>query len=129
MLIATSLPPSLCLNQFLLCFFVIWGQLGGFGVILGSRSAAVFSSVGYLGSSPDPGCEFLASTSPKNTGERSKTILFDEYDESEWSSLITNRDNFKLNKNTILPYSSSFDPVSSPSKHLLKIVFFTSFFI
>ena len=47
MLIATSLPPSLCVNQFLLCFFVIWGQLGGFGIIFMSRSAAAagFSSV------------------------------------------------------------------------------------
>ena len=37
-----DLAPSLRLNQFLLCFFVIWGQLGGFGVILRSRSAAFF---------------------------------------------------------------------------------------
>ena len=39
---------------------------------------------GYLGSSPDPGCEFPASTSQKNTEERSKIILFNEYDKSEW---------------------------------------------
>ena len=39
---------------------------------------------GYLGSSPDPGCEFPASTSQKNTGESFKTMLFDEYEESEW---------------------------------------------
>ena len=57
------------------------------------------STVGYLGSSPDPGCQFPASTSPKNTGESSKIILFDEYDESEWRSLITKDDNFLLNKN------------------------------
>ena len=42
---SSSLPPNLCLNQFLLCFFVIWGQLGGFWVVLRSRSAVVFSSV------------------------------------------------------------------------------------
>ena len=36
---------------------------------------------------------------------------------------------FKLNKNKNFPYSSSFDPVSSPSNHLLKNHFFTSFFI
>ena len=44
MLTATPPPPylqvySLCWNQFLFCFFVIWGQLGGFGIILSSRSA------------------------------------------------------------------------------------------
>ena len=39
---------------------------------------------GYLGSSPDPGCLFPASTSPKNTGEWSKIILFNEYDKSKW---------------------------------------------
>ena len=38
-------------------------------------------------------------------------------------------DNFLLNKNMNFPYSLSFDPVSSPSNHLLKIIFFTSFFI
>ena len=36
-------------------------------------------------------------------------------------------DYFLLNKKTIFPYSSSFDPVSSPSNHLLKKHFFTSF--
>ena len=41
-----------------------------------------------------------------------------------WSQ---NTNIFKLNKNTIFPYSSSFDPVSSPSNHLLKNHFFTSF--
>ena len=35
------LPPSLCLSQFLLCIFLIWG----FGVVLRSRSAVVFSFV------------------------------------------------------------------------------------
>ncbi len=30
---------------------------------------------GYLGSSPDPGCEFPAFMSPKNTGERSLCSL------------------------------------------------------
>ena len=43
-----------------------------------------------------------------------------------WSQ---NTNIFKLNKNTIFPYSFSFDPVSSPSNHLLKNSFFTSFFI
>jgi len=39
-------------------------------------------------------------------------------------------DNFLLNKNMNFPYSSSFDPVSSPSNHLLKNHFFkTSFFM
>ena len=84
---------------------------------------------GYLGSSPDPGCEFPASTSPKNTGESSKIILFNEYDEYKWASLMPKHDNFLLNKNMNFPYSLSFDPVSSPSNHLLKIIFFTSFFI
>jgi hypothetical protein len=84
---------------------------------------------GCLGSSPDPGCEFPASTSPKNTGESSKIILFNEYDEYKWASLMPKHDNFLLNKNMNFPYSLSFDPVSSPSNHLLKIIFFTSFFI
>jgi hypothetical protein len=30
---------------------------------------------GYLGSSPDPGCQFPASISPKNTEERSMCSL------------------------------------------------------
>ena len=34
-----------------------------------SREAEEAMKSGYLGSSPDPGCEFPASTSPKNTGE------------------------------------------------------------
>jgi len=38
---------------------------------------------GYLGSTPDPGCEFPAFKGPKITGERYKIILFDEYDESD----------------------------------------------
>ena len=84
---------------------------------------------GCLGSSPDPGCEFPASTSPKNTGESSKIILFNEYDEYKWASLMPKHDNFLLNKNMNFPYSLSFDPVSSPSNHLLKIILFTSFFI
>jgi len=52
---------------------------------------------GYLGSAPDLGRECRASISPKNTGEMSKTILFNQYDESEWWSLITNQDKFKSN--------------------------------
>ncbi len=51
-----------------------------------------------MGSAPDPGCECRASTSPKNTGERSKIILLNEYNESELSSLMTNHDNFQLNE-------------------------------
>ena len=78
---------------------------------------------GYLESSPDPGCQFPASTSPKNMGEMFKIILFNEYDESEWSSLMTKRDNLLLNKNNNFLYSSSFDPMSSPSNHLLKNIF------
>ena len=84
---------------------------------------------GYLGGAPDPGCELTASTSPKNTGERSKIILYNEYDESEWSSVMTNHDNSQSNKNTSFPYSFSFHPLSGPTKHLLKITFFASFFI
>ena len=57
--------------------------------------------MGYLGGAPDPGCELTASTSPKNTGKRSKIILFNEYDESEWSSVMTNHDNSQANKNKI----------------------------
>ena len=41
-----------------------------------------------------------------------------------WSQ---NTNIFKLNKNTIFPFSSSFDPVSSPSNHLLKIYFLHHF--
>ena len=89
----------------------------------------VHQILGYLGSTPDPGCEFPAFKGPKNTGERYKIILFDEYDESDWWSLITNHDNFHLNKNTFFPYSSSFDPVSSSSNHLQKIKKFTPFLI
>ena len=40
-----------------------------------------------------------------------------------------NTNTFKWNKNTFFSYSSSFDPVSSPSNHLLKIIIYTSFFI
>jgi len=43
--------------------------------------------------------------------------------------LITKHDNFLLNKNTNFQYSSSFDPMSGPSNHLLKIIISTSFFI
>ena len=56
----------------------------------------------------------------KNTEKRSKNILYNEYGESELSSVMTNHNNSQLNKNTIFPYSSSFDPVSSPSNHLQK---------
>ena len=84
---------------------------------------------GYLGSSPDPGCEFPAFISPKNTEERNKIILSNVYEESNWWSLITNHDNSHLNKKTFFPYSSSFDPVSSSSNHLPKIKKFTPFLI
>ena len=84
---------------------------------------------GYLGGAPDPGCELTASTSPKNTGKRSKLILCNEYDESEWSSVMTNHDNSQSNINTSFPYSFSFHPLSGPTKHLPKITFFASFFI
>jgi len=104
--------------------------LTGRGASVIAYSAATSPSApGCLGSSPDPGCEFPASTSPKNTGESSKIILFNEYDEYKWASLMPKHDNFLLNKNMNFPYSLSFDPVSSPSNHLLKIIFFTSFFI
>ena len=59
----------------------------------------------------------------------SKIILFNEYDKSEWLSVMTKHDTSQLNKNTIIPYSPTFDPVSSSSKHLLKIIFLTAFFI
>ncbi len=88
---------------------------------------ALASSSGYLGGAPDPGCEFTASTSPKNTGERSKIILYNEYGESEWSSVMTNHNSSQSNKNTIFPYSFSFHLVSGPTKHLLNITFFASF--
>ena len=84
---------------------------------------------GYLGGAPDPGCELTASTSPKNTEKRSKIILYNEYDESEWSSVMTNHDNSQSNINTSFPYSFSFHPLSGPTKHLPKITFFASFFI
>ncbi len=80
----------------------------------------IFTS-GYLESSPGPGCQFPAYISQKNTGEISEIILFNEYDESEWWWLITNHDNSQ--------FSSSFDPVSSPSNHLLKNHFFYIIFI
>ena len=51
---------------------------------------------GYLESSPDSGCQFPASISPKNTEEMSKIILFNEYDESEWASLMPKHDNFQI---------------------------------
>lgn len=50
-----------------------------------------------------------------------KIILFSEYNESEWWSYITNSDNSLLNTNSNFPYSSSLDPVSRPSNHLLKV--------
>ena len=50
--------------------------------------ASAFPSAGVefnmaTGSSPDPGCQFPASTSPKNSEKISKIISFNEYDESE----------------------------------------------
>jgi hypothetical protein len=93
-----------------------------------SLSWRLSHSEGYLGSSPDPGCEFPACTSPQNTGEKSKIILFNEYDESEWSSLMPKHDIFLLNNNMNFLYSSNFDPVFSPSNHLLKSTFVASFF-
>jgi len=44
-------------------------------------------------------------------------------------SFLPKHDNFLLYKNMNFPYSFFFDPVSSPSNHLLKIIFLTSFFI
>ena len=72
---------------------------------------------------PDPGCEFTDFTSPKIKGEKSKIILFNENDESEWSSVITNHDNSHLNKTRF------FRTLFLGSKHLLKIIFFYIFFI
>ncbi len=63
---------------------------------------------GWVRPAPNPGCDFVASTFPKKTGEKYKIILFNEYDESEWSSVMTNHDNFQLNRNRIfgtLPHS------------------------
>ena len=91
-------------------------------------TVTVYNPKGYLGGAPDPGCEFTASTSPKKTEKRSKIILHNEYDESELSSVMINRNNFQLNKTTIFPFSFSFHPRSGPTKHLLKITFFVSFF-
>ena len=42
---------------------------------------------------------------------------------------MTNHDNSQSNKNTSFPYSFSFHPLSRPTKQLLKITFFASFFI
>ena len=36
----------------------------------------------YVRGTPNPGCDFLASTSPKNKEERYDIIIFNEYDES-----------------------------------------------
>ena len=102
--------------------FKVW-----LGVLEGAPHNPV--RVGYLGGAPDPGCELTASTSPKNTEKRSKIILYNEYDESEWSSVMTNHDNSQSNINTSFPYSFSFHPLSGPTKHLPKITFFASFFI
>ena len=49
---------------------------------------------GYLGSSPDPGCEFPAFISPKNTEERSLCSLWHKYDRSIWASLMPKRQQF-----------------------------------
>ncbi len=43
-------------------------------VVFGAACSRV-SGWGYLGSSPDPGCEFPAFISPTNTGERSMCSL------------------------------------------------------
>ena len=60
-----------------------------------------------------------------NTGEQFKIILFNEYGESELSSVMTNNDNSQLtlglNINTTFPYFSSFDPASSPARRQRKI--------
>ena len=37
---------------------------------LGVTKTAAFVAAGDLGGAPDPGCEFTANTSPKNSGER-----------------------------------------------------------
>ena len=44
-------------------------------------------------------------------------------------SLITNSNNFQLNIIMTFSYSSSFDPVSSPSNHLLKKIIFLHHFL
>lgn len=41
--------------------------------------------------------------------------------------MMTNNDNPQLNRNTTFPYSSSFDPESSPAKNQLKITVFEPF--
>ena len=46
----------------------------------------------------------------KNTEKRSKIILYNEYDESELSSVMTNHNNSQSNKKTISPYTFSFHP-------------------
>ena len=53
-----------------------------------------------MGSAPDPCLECRASPNPKKTGERPKRISFNENNEPEWKSLMTNYDNIQLN---ILP--------------------------
>ena len=103
-------------------------QLNTSGFII-LKPRPIRRTLGYLGGAPDPGCELTASTSPKNTEKRSKIILYNEYDESEWSSVMTNHDNSQSNINTSFPYSFSFHPLSGPTKHLPKITFFASFFI
>ncbi len=62
--------------------------------------------------------QVVSSISPKNTGARSKNILFNENDKPE----CTNHDNFRFNKIKIFQYTFFFDPVSSSSKHLLKVL-------
>ena len=55
---------------------------GGGAVRVLTEGSCWARRIGYLGSSPDPGCQFPASASPNNTGERSKIILLNEYDRS-----------------------------------------------
>jgi hypothetical protein len=47
-------------------------------------NAATVDYLFYVRGTPTPGCDFPASTSPKNKEERYDIILFNEYDESDF---------------------------------------------
>ena len=88
------------------------------------------TTVGYLGGAPDPGCELTASTSPKNTEKRSKIILYNEYDESEWSSVMTNHDNSQSNIkfSVLFFFPSAVRTHKTPTKnHVFCILFYFGF--
>lgn len=57
--------------------------LRGFSVRTQDSSRNKVCARSYLGCAPDAGCEFLPASTSSTIQEKSKIILFNEYDESD----------------------------------------------